>query len=71
MKLQDREQATIALYFVYVAYQHAGYMNKEGEGYRMMVFSKEGHEQYFRYDDKQKLQEDLDVINKWIHSREI
>ena len=71
MRLQDKDSTTIALYFVYVAYQHSGYMNHEGEGHRMMVFSKECHEQHFRYDNKQKLQEDLDMINKWIHSREI
>jgi len=71
MKLQDREKATIALYFIYVAYQHTNYRNKENEGWRLMIFSKEGHEQYFRYDDEQKLREDLDMITKWINSREI
>lgn len=71
MKMQDREKATLALYFVYVAYQHLKYNGKERDGYRLMVFTKEGHEQYFQYDVEEKLHEDLDMITKWINSREI
>jgi len=68
MKLQDRDNSIVALYYIYCA--HPAIKNDRGY-YRLKIYSETNAEQYFYYDSELKRDTDLEYINRWIQMREM
>jgi len=71
MKLNDVDNSTIALYFVYCLHEVKPSQEDGDVVFRMKVYSGGNDVQWFSYDDCVVMRKDMEFISKWIHIKEM
>lgn len=71
MKLQDKENSTIALHYIYCMHKMSSIDRGDVTYFRMKVYSRNNDEHYFEYTDEDVMTADMDFIDNWITFKEM
>jgi len=72
MRLNDRDNSTVAMYYIYCMHEVPPQQKDDGTIiFKMKTYSTVNKAQWFEYDDQSVMRKDMEYIDKWIHIKEM